>query len=192
MNTSAKHKMGKEKITRPADSGSAQRVMATGIAVCTEKPARAVISMLWLSQDTFLQPTLKPQPPPPCCSCQTLKITLANATCLVSCCKFTESKHKVFPNTTPEELVQAAFAAKIFFSCSVWYCSFEKPLSKSMCSCAGVADQWVFVPMLQCLSLPFHLSDKPAGFHEIVPHLHFERSQNFFRFAGKALAVGHR
>lgn len=35
---------------------------------------------------------------------------------LVFCCKFTESKHNIFPNTTPEELVQAASGAKIFFS----------------------------------------------------------------------------
>lgn len=41
MNTSTKHKRGKEKITRPADSGSAQRVMSRGIVACTEKPARA-------------------------------------------------------------------------------------------------------------------------------------------------------
>lgn len=46
--------------------------------------------------------------------------------------------------------------------------------------------------MLQCVSLAFHLPDKPAGLREIAPHWHFERSQNFFRFAGKALAVGHR
>lgn len=107
---------------------------------------------------------------------------------LASCCKFTEIKHKVFPSTTSEELPWPRY----FFSCSVWYCSFEKSFRKSRCSCERVADQWVFVPMLQCLSLAFHVPKNPSGLHAIVPHWNFEKSWNFFRFTGKALALGHR
>lgn len=103
---------------------------------------------------TFLQPTLKPQPPPPCCCCHMLKITLANVTCLVSCCEFAESKHEVFPNTTPEELVQAASMAKVFFSCSV-VLQFWKTFQEEqvlVCRSVGVCSQAaMFVPCLSPL-----------------------------------------
>lgn len=37
------HKTGEEKISRPVDSGSAQRVMSRAIAVYAKKPVRVLV-----------------------------------------------------------------------------------------------------------------------------------------------------